>query len=130
MNRNIILFIEPAAKPFDTPEKIGNSYINRFTIDEDAAFELSGVYYLKQPKVVYKNKMSTQWKSSVSTTKYEYDKKVIQSALEKANDKKKLHLIVACDYYYRAINFDRAVYHWMREFHVKSLLITKLKLTR
>ena len=47
MNRNIILFIEPPAKPFDTPEKIGNSYINRFTIDEDAAFELSGVYYLK-----------------------------------------------------------------------------------
>ena len=30
--------------------KGGNMYFNRFCIDEDAAFELSGVHYLKKGK--------------------------------------------------------------------------------
>ena len=33
--------------------KGGNMYLNRFLINEDAKFELSGVYYLKKPSEPY-----------------------------------------------------------------------------
>ena len=46
--QNIIIFID---KPFDTPWmvnfKAGIMGLNRFTIDEGAAFETSGVYHLQ-----------------------------------------------------------------------------------
>ena len=38
--QKIVLFIEPNEHAFETPLKIGNLFTNRFTVDEDAAFEL------------------------------------------------------------------------------------------
>ena len=35
------------SEPWQTSYKTGNMILNRFCIDEDAAFELSGVNYLK-----------------------------------------------------------------------------------
>ena len=46
--KNIIVFIEPNEHSYNTNWKIANLYLNRLTIDEDAAFELLGVYYLKE----------------------------------------------------------------------------------
>ena len=46
--KNIIVLIEPSEQSYNTNWKIANLYLNRFTIDEDAAFELLGVYYLKK----------------------------------------------------------------------------------
>ena len=48
MKQQIILFIEPAKEEWKCPESIGNLYLNRFVIDEDAAHEVLGVYYLKK----------------------------------------------------------------------------------
>ena len=45
--QNLVVFIEPSEDAWYTPLKAGNMVLNRFCIDEDAAFELSGVYYLK-----------------------------------------------------------------------------------
>ena len=45
--RDIIFFMEPSLQPRMTPLKIGKMYLNRFTIDEDAAYELSGVFDMK-----------------------------------------------------------------------------------
>ena len=39
--------MEPSLQPRMTPMKIGKMYLNRFTIDEDAAYELLGVYDMK-----------------------------------------------------------------------------------
>ena len=39
--------MEPSEQASETPLKAGNMILNRFCIDEDAAFELSGVNYLK-----------------------------------------------------------------------------------
>ena len=39
--------MEPSEDAHITPLKGGNMILNRFCIDEDAAFELSGVNYLK-----------------------------------------------------------------------------------
>ena len=46
--QNLVAFMEPSERTWNTSSKAGNMTLNRFCIDEDAAFELSGVYYLKQ----------------------------------------------------------------------------------
>ena len=45
--QNLFVFIESNKNGWDTPLKAGNLYLNRFCIDEEAAFELSDVNYLK-----------------------------------------------------------------------------------
>ena len=46
--KNIIVFIEPNEDSFSPNWKIANLYLNRFTIDEGASFELLGIYYFKK----------------------------------------------------------------------------------
>ena len=41
------MFIEPAAAKFDKPSKIGNLFMNRFAIDEDAKNEILKIYQLE-----------------------------------------------------------------------------------
>ena len=45
-NQNIVLFIEQAEQPWQTPSKIANLFINRFAIDEDANHEVLKIYQL------------------------------------------------------------------------------------
>ena len=45
--QNLVVFIEPSEDASNISFKAGKLYLNRFCIDEDAACELSGVYYLK-----------------------------------------------------------------------------------
>ena len=44
--QKIVLFIEPNETAFITPEKIGNIFMNRFSIDEDASSEILGIFEL------------------------------------------------------------------------------------
>ena len=44
--QNLVVFMEPSENAYSTPLKGGNMILNRFCIDEDAAFELSGVISL------------------------------------------------------------------------------------
>ena len=44
--QNIVTFIEFEGRPCETPVKIANIHLNRFTIDEDAANELLGIRYI------------------------------------------------------------------------------------
>ena len=46
--QNLVVLMEPSEDAWRTPLKGGNMILNRFCIDEDAAFELSGVNYLKK----------------------------------------------------------------------------------
>ena len=46
--QNLVVFMQPSEDAWRTPLKGGNMILNRFCIDEDAAFELSGVNYLKK----------------------------------------------------------------------------------
>ena len=46
--QNLVVFMEPSNRAWETPLKGGNMILNRFCIDEDAAFELSGVNSLKK----------------------------------------------------------------------------------
>ena len=47
--QNLVVFMEPSEHAYDNPAKAGNMILNRFCIDEDAAFELSGISSLKKP---------------------------------------------------------------------------------
>ena len=46
--QNLVVLMEPSEEAWDTSLKGGNMILNRFCIDEDAAFELSGVHYLEK----------------------------------------------------------------------------------
>ena len=47
LNQKIVLFIEPALGAHETPSKIGNLFMNRFAIDEDAKNEILKIYQLE-----------------------------------------------------------------------------------
>ena len=46
--QNLVFLMEQPKKEYEISLKAGNMYLNRFCIDEDASFELSGVYDLKK----------------------------------------------------------------------------------
>ena len=46
--QNLVVFMEPSENAFEISLEGGNMILSRFCIDEDAAFELSGVYSLKK----------------------------------------------------------------------------------
>ena len=52
----IVLFIEPSDYAFVTPLKIGNLFMNRFAVDEDAASEVLKIFELEK----YSHPMSTK----------------------------------------------------------------------
>ena len=45
--QNLVLLVEPSEDASEISLKGGNMCLNRFSIDEDAAFELSGVFYFE-----------------------------------------------------------------------------------
>ena len=45
--QNLFVFIGPSEHAWETSLRGGNMILNRFCIDEDAAFELSAVNYLE-----------------------------------------------------------------------------------
>ena len=47
LNQKIVLFIEQGYRAFEKPSKIGNLFMNRFGIDEDAKHEILKIYHLE-----------------------------------------------------------------------------------
>ena len=47
--QNLVVLMEQTEKTHYINQKAGNMFLNRFCIDEDAAFELSGVRDLQYP---------------------------------------------------------------------------------
>ena len=45
--QNLVVFMDPSYWAYHISEKDGKKFLNRFSIDEDAAFEISGVHYLQ-----------------------------------------------------------------------------------
>ena len=46
--QNLVFLMEPSEDAHAIDLKAGNMCFNRFSIDEEAAFELSGAHYLKK----------------------------------------------------------------------------------
>ena len=51
----IVLFIEPSYREFETPFKIASLFTNRFTINEDASFEIVKIFELDRKSNLTKN---------------------------------------------------------------------------
>ena len=56
ISQKIVLFIEPSIHAWFTPLKIGNLFMNRFAVDEDAASEVLKIFELEK----YSYQMSTK----------------------------------------------------------------------
>ena len=66
--QKIVLFIEPVIETqfgtWQTPSKIGYSYMNRFAIDEDGCHEIVKVYELEKAYDWYDTKLTVDdWNS-------------------------------------------------------------------
>ena len=48
--QNVVLLLESSEEAYNVSWKAGIMLLNRFCIDEDAAYESAGVYYLKSSK--------------------------------------------------------------------------------
>ena len=59
--QNLVVLMEPSEETDKTPLKVGNMILNRFCIDEDAAFELSGVTYLKKTSWEMRHRINRIW---------------------------------------------------------------------
>ena len=49
--QKIVLFIEPNHDAWMTPLKIGNLFMNRFAVDEDAASEILKIFELEKTSI-------------------------------------------------------------------------------
>ena len=47
LNQKIVLFIEPYVSAWSAHSKIGNLFMNRFAIDENANHEILKIYHLE-----------------------------------------------------------------------------------
>ena len=48
VKHNIVVVMGPSIYAYDVASKVGLMYLNRFCIDEEAAFELNGVYSIQR----------------------------------------------------------------------------------
>ena len=69
--QKIVLFIEPSDDAFITPFKIGHLFMNRFTIEEGANYEIVKLYELEKSSV----KMSNQFYRNYSNFEGDRNKK-------------------------------------------------------
>ena len=61
LNQKIVLFIEPAEDACEKPFKIGNLFVNRFAIDEDAKNEILKIYELEyRINDLYKSQLTVE----------------------------------------------------------------------
>ena len=70
--QNLVVLMEPSEDAFANSLKAGNMILNRFCIDEDAAFELSGVNYLKKSSVDSNLKLNREFEAERKIKGKEY----------------------------------------------------------
>ena len=72
--QNLIVLMEPSKDAHDISWKGGRLFFNRFCIDEDAACELLGVFYLKESwsNLAMRAKMSAQMLADKTAKGYIY----------------------------------------------------------
>ena len=128
--QNLFLFIEPPIDPWSSPSKIGNSYINRFVIDEEASFELLGVNYLSKAEVA-------QWSKYFEVRQkpdQANDNEIVECAIQKSAEyKTKLpstHFIFAGDYCFSFGHFEPEIVRAMKLNNIENIMATKLQTSR
>ena len=147
--QNLVVLMEPSKYAHRTPLKAGNMILNRFCIDEDAAFELSGVNYLK--KVGFHSSIDTEKGKEYSENcihsysklnfhehliilqKEHFDEEVITAALQKISENEakelKIHFVYA-GRYWEEDKLRRIILNGMKKHKLKSVMVTRIYLHR
>ena len=115
IKQNLVVLMETPYRAWDIRLNAGYMIFNRFCIDEDAAFELSGVYYLK----------SHYWNNS--------DVKATCSALQKISGKEAKELqthIIYAGASYDTDKLKSLVQREMKKNRIKSAMVTSYDLWR
>ena len=149
--QNLVVFMEPMASehPYITPLKAGNMILNRFCIDEDAAFELSGVNYLKKYRKLSDTEKGKEYSENcihsysklnfhehlVILQKEHFDEEVITAALQKISENEakelKIHFVYAGYYYfYHEDKLRSIILNGMKKHKIKSVMLTSIYLQR
>ena len=76
---NIVVFFEPPCTPYSTPLKIGNLFLNRVVIDEDASFEIVKIFELAKDNKGY-DVLSVV--TDDRTAKEKHDRDVIETGIK------------------------------------------------
>ena len=145
--QNLVVFMEPSEKAYETPLKGGNMILNRFCIDEDAAFELSGVNYLKKFRQYFDKEKGEEYSENcihsysklnfhehlVILQKEHFDEEVITAALQKISENEakelKIHFVYAGWYYYFHEDKLRSIIlNGMKKHKIKSVMVTSIYL--
>ena len=125
--QNLVVFMDPSLFSSDVSEKVANKCLNRFSIDEDTSFELSGVYYFKSH--VQRTKKGTYNPLIIPIKKELFDKQVIDSAFKKIVESKTKHMdthfVFAGRYY--LMHHDKLksfILKGMENYNIKKVMVT------
>ena len=138
--QRIIVFIESDSLSIDTPDKIATLTINRFAIDEDAAFDILSIYYA--PFVTEKAEtLSTDLNKTIESAT-----RKIHSLKFSESDMSGLRLIFALDEYQNSFSCSLKTtmlddfpsithqrYSWtslLKIFKMQSVMVTFLTMRR
>ena len=127
--QNLVLFITPSIDPWSSPSKIGTSYVNRFVIDEEAGFELLGIYTLSTLTDVSPNEEFIVRQKNIEDRFF--DHALIDSAIKKAAEFKakrlNTQLIFAGDLF---PDYEVEIAYCMKIHKIRSIMVTKLEIER
>ena len=158
--RNVILFMEASGKNYETPQKSGNSFMNRFSVNEDASFEIIGIHHLETQQslddaslaiallddaawMTMKSKKGTEIKKSkifhlvfnfIPSLKSVNDKVTILNAIKSAAENQiqgyKSHFIFAGDIFWNVVRLRSVVIEGMKKYNINSAMMSILSSVR
>ena len=115
--QNIIFFFDPSEKLYETPMKIGKLYLNRFTIDENAAFDTQSLYFMPESK--HRDKDSEIFESAI--------RKVAEAGVKDST----IHIIYAGIYYLMHTDKMKSlILNEMKKYGINSVLVTLITQSR
>ena len=131
LNQKIVLFIEPAHYAFEKPSKIGNLFINRFAIDEDAQNEILKIYKLER-NLWPLDFLKTNSLRSVKETRFlDTIDSGVASMVDFGKNDMMPHFIYCYGHYiYFEEKLKMLILKKMREYGIPSSILTILKMNR
>ena len=131
--------MEPSETEYVRPLKIGNLYLNRFTIDEDAAFEIIGVHELSTSRYELKDEEwkaleNVEFEELISKTDKETLASAAINALQTWSAKTDVHVVYAgLNYITQFLEpeiLDQLIVDILNAIKLKSLMITVISMER
>ena len=121
--QNLVLLVGLPEDEYDITMKAVNMCMNRFCIDEDAAFELNGVYGMEMPSQTFNN-MNAQMHSSKNVLIYPAFEKIVANGAEDLD----IHFIYAGELI--PSRLEPVIVEAMKFYKIKSVMMTDLWMWR